>query len=206
MFMGIFCPLSLSLLTVLCSLFWKGLVPVLGFLMFVLNFKDLLSISPSQCGLLCSHSYRYSPQTTRNGAKAQAGNHEVKIKGPEPVISQIIDKLKHINQVCSRGASRGVSGVGGFQISLASLALSLGSDRQSCVCLHLQQLWEPYVQSQCHPGPAQHQPHRAHLHLHGAASQDSACVWVVYGRMAAVQECFCWAPMPLAVEVQERWS
>ncbi|NWX03057.1 GPC3 protein, partial [Caloenas nicobarica] len=42
---------------------------------------------------------RYSPQITRNGAKAQPGNHELKIKGPEPVISQIIDKLKHINQV-----------------------------------------------------------------------------------------------------------
>ncbi|OPJ89507.1 glypican-3 [Patagioenas fasciata monilis] len=42
---------------------------------------------------------RYSPQMTRNGAKAQPGNHELKIKGPEPVISQIIDKLKHINQL-----------------------------------------------------------------------------------------------------------
>ncbi|KAM9227512.1 glypican-3 [Leptosomus discolor] len=42
---------------------------------------------------------RYSPQITRNGAKGQPGNHEVKMKGPEPVISQIIDKLKHINQL-----------------------------------------------------------------------------------------------------------
>ncbi|NXS94733.1 GPC3 protein, partial [Jacana jacana] len=42
---------------------------------------------------------RYSPQITRNGAKAQPGNHEVKMRGPEPVISQIIDKLKHINQL-----------------------------------------------------------------------------------------------------------
>ncbi|XP_010570851.1 glypican-3 isoform X1 [Haliaeetus albicilla] len=42
---------------------------------------------------------RYSPPITRNGAKAQPGNHEVKMKGPEPVISQIIDKLKHINQL-----------------------------------------------------------------------------------------------------------
>ncbi|XP_009330036.1 PREDICTED: glypican-3 [Pygoscelis adeliae] len=42
---------------------------------------------------------RYSPQITRNGAKAQPGNHEVKMKGSEPVISQIIDKLKHINQL-----------------------------------------------------------------------------------------------------------
>ncbi|OXB79708.1 UNVERIFIED_CONTAM: hypothetical protein H355_011094 [Colinus virginianus] len=35
----------------------------------------------------------------RNGAKAQPGSHEGKMKGPEPVISQIIDKLKHINQL-----------------------------------------------------------------------------------------------------------
>ncbi|NWU60280.1 GPC3 protein, partial [Pterocles burchelli] len=42
---------------------------------------------------------RYSPQISRNGAKAQPGNHDVKMKGPEPVISQIIDKLKHINQL-----------------------------------------------------------------------------------------------------------
>ncbi|KAK2528862.1 hypothetical protein Q9233_007145 [Columba guinea] len=55
---------------------------------------------------------------TRNGAKAQPGNHELKIKGPEPVISQIIDKLKHINQVGCRRASGDGSRVGGFQISL----------------------------------------------------------------------------------------
>ncbi|XP_025071263.1 glypican-3 isoform X2 [Alligator sinensis] len=42
---------------------------------------------------------RYSHPVVRNGAKAQAGNHEMKMKGPEPVISQIIDKLKHINQL-----------------------------------------------------------------------------------------------------------
>ncbi|NXA37030.1 GPC3 protein, partial [Eudromia elegans] len=42
---------------------------------------------------------RYGPQITRNGAKAQPGTHEVKMRGPEPVISQIIDKLKHINQL-----------------------------------------------------------------------------------------------------------
>uniref|UniRef100_A0A6J0V1F2 Glypican-3 n=2 Tax=Pogona vitticeps TaxID=103695 RepID=A0A6J0V1F2_9SAUR len=42
---------------------------------------------------------RYSRQPVRNGGKTQAGNHEIKVKGPEPVISQIIDKLKHINQL-----------------------------------------------------------------------------------------------------------
>uniref|UniRef100_A0A8C4YHL5 Glypican-3 n=1 Tax=Gopherus evgoodei TaxID=1825980 RepID=A0A8C4YHL5_9SAUR len=42
---------------------------------------------------------RYSHQAARNGGKAQAGTHEMKTKGPEPVISQLIDKLKHINQL-----------------------------------------------------------------------------------------------------------
>ncbi|KAF7237448.1 Glypican-3, partial [Varanus komodoensis] len=42
---------------------------------------------------------RYSRQAARNGGRAHAGTHEAKGKGPEPVISQIIDKLKHINQL-----------------------------------------------------------------------------------------------------------
>uniref|UniRef100_A0ACB8FXR1 Glypican-3 n=1 Tax=Sphaerodactylus townsendi TaxID=933632 RepID=A0ACB8FXR1_9SAUR len=41
---------------------------------------------------------RFSRQAIRNGAKSQLSNHEIKVKGPEPMISQIIDKLKHINQ------------------------------------------------------------------------------------------------------------
>ncbi|XP_053230172.1 glypican-3 isoform X2 [Podarcis raffonei] len=42
---------------------------------------------------------RYTRQAVRNGGKTQLSNHEVKVKGPEPVVSQIIDKLKHINQL-----------------------------------------------------------------------------------------------------------
>ncbi|XP_048370758.1 glypican-3 [Sphaerodactylus townsendi] len=42
---------------------------------------------------------RFSRQAIRNGAKSQLSNHEIKVKGPEPMISQIIDKLKHINQL-----------------------------------------------------------------------------------------------------------
>lgn len=34
-----------------------------------------------------------------NGIKAQSTNPEVKVKGADPVVNQIIDKLKHINQV-----------------------------------------------------------------------------------------------------------
>lgn len=44
--------------------------------------------------------YRYSQKAARNGMKNQFNLHELKMKGPEPVVSQIIDKLKHINQVC----------------------------------------------------------------------------------------------------------
>lgn len=44
--------------------------------------------------------YRYSQKAARNGMKNQFNLHELKLKGPEPVVSQIIDKLKHINQVC----------------------------------------------------------------------------------------------------------
>lgn len=36
-----------------------------------------------------------------NGIKAQSGNPEVKVKGTDPVINQIIDKLKHVIQVSS---------------------------------------------------------------------------------------------------------
>nr|XP_028570475.1 glypican-3 isoform X2 [Podarcis muralis] len=42
---------------------------------------------------------RYTRQAVRNGGKTQLSNHELKVKGPEPVVSQIIDKLKHINQL-----------------------------------------------------------------------------------------------------------
>ena len=46
------------------------------------------------------HLSRYSQKAARNGMKNQFNLHELKMKGPEPVVSQIIDKLKHINQVC----------------------------------------------------------------------------------------------------------
>ena len=38
--------------------------------------------------------------------KNQFNLHELKMKGPEPVVSQIIDKLKHINQVCVSSKTR----------------------------------------------------------------------------------------------------
>ncbi|KAM9826728.1 glypican-5a [Syngnathus typhle] len=41
----------------------------------------------------------YTLRVVGNGIKAQADNPEVKVKGADPVIHQIIDKLKHINQL-----------------------------------------------------------------------------------------------------------
>ncbi|XP_051881870.1 glypican-5a isoform X2 [Pristis pectinata] len=41
----------------------------------------------------------YTRQVVGNGIKAQSNNPEVKVKGTDPVINQIIDKLKHINQL-----------------------------------------------------------------------------------------------------------
>ncbi|CAJ1049844.1 glypican-5 [Xyrichtys novacula] len=40
----------------------------------------------------------YTLRVVGNGIKAQSDNPEVKVKGADPVINQIIDKLKHINQ------------------------------------------------------------------------------------------------------------
>lgn len=156
---------------------------------------------------LCSHSHRYSPQITRNGAKAQAGNHEVKVKGLEPVISQIIDKLKHINQVCGRQQGC-LSGRCPNQLSLPCTLTqrSWVSPSAAALCA------EPVPPQPCTaPGPQGTRGQSCWLPaavlVHGAASQDSACAWLTCACMAAVQECFCWAPsMPLAVEVQERWS
>lgn len=43
--------------------------------------------------------YSYTLRVVGNGIKAQAENPEVKVKEADPVISQVIDKLKHVNQV-----------------------------------------------------------------------------------------------------------
>lgn len=50
------------------------------------------------CSPVCAlHSY--TRRVVGNGVRAQSTNPEVKVKGEDPVINQIIDKLKHINQV-----------------------------------------------------------------------------------------------------------
>ncbi|KAI9533019.1 Glypican-5 [Dissostichus eleginoides] len=41
----------------------------------------------------------YTLRVVGNGIKAQSANPEVKVKVADPVINQIIDKLKHINQL-----------------------------------------------------------------------------------------------------------
>ncbi|XP_053555239.1 glypican-3 [Bombina bombina] len=42
---------------------------------------------------------RYNHQTVKNGFKSQTNNQDGKTRGSEPIISQIIDKLNHINQL-----------------------------------------------------------------------------------------------------------
>uniref|UniRef100_A0A8C3W0J9 Glypican-3 n=1 Tax=Catagonus wagneri TaxID=51154 RepID=A0A8C3W0J9_9CETA len=77
--------------------------------------KSFISFYSALPGYICSHSpvaendtlcwngqelvERYSQKAARNGMKNQFNLHELKMKGPEPVVSQIIDKLKHINQL-----------------------------------------------------------------------------------------------------------
>uniref|UniRef100_A0A3Q2ZQ18 Glypican 5a n=1 Tax=Kryptolebias marmoratus TaxID=37003 RepID=A0A3Q2ZQ18_KRYMA len=41
----------------------------------------------------------YTLRVVRNGIRAQSANPEVKVRGEDPLINQIIDKLKHINQL-----------------------------------------------------------------------------------------------------------
>uniref|UniRef100_H0WWD8 Glypican-3 n=1 Tax=Otolemur garnettii TaxID=30611 RepID=H0WWD8_OTOGA len=77
--------------------------------------KSFISFYSALPGYICTHSpvaendtlcwngqelvERYSQKAARNGMKNQFNLHELKMKGPEPVVSQIIDKLKHINQL-----------------------------------------------------------------------------------------------------------
>ncbi|CAK6450224.1 unnamed protein product [Pipistrellus nathusii] len=77
--------------------------------------KSFINFYSALPGYICSHSpvaendtlcwngqelvERYSQKAARNGMKNQFNLHELKMKGPEPVVSQIIDKLKHINQL-----------------------------------------------------------------------------------------------------------
>lgn len=50
----------------------------------------------------------YTQRVVGNGIKAQSGNPEVKVKGIDPVINQIIDKLKHVIQVSGKALSVGI--------------------------------------------------------------------------------------------------
>lgn len=66
---------------------------------------DLLCMSDldSGDGLACWNGAEidkgYTLRVVGNGIKAQAENPEVKVKEADPVINQVIDKLKHINQL-----------------------------------------------------------------------------------------------------------
>ncbi|XP_069468932.1 glypican-3 [Ambystoma mexicanum] len=82
---------------------------------FILKLKSHINFYGSLPSNICKHTSivwndtlcwngqemvdRYNHQIAKNSVKAQSSNHEAKLKGSEPVISQIIDKLKHINQL-----------------------------------------------------------------------------------------------------------
>lgn len=54
------------------------------------------------------HFVSYTQRVVGNGIKAQSGNPEVKVKGTDPVINQIIDKLKHVIQVSANALFIGI--------------------------------------------------------------------------------------------------
>ncbi|XP_068178514.1 glypican-5a isoform X2 [Antennarius striatus] len=62
-----------------------------------------VSVLASGDGLSCWNGTNivksYTLRVVGNGIKAQSSNPEVKVKGADPVVNQIIDKLKHINQL-----------------------------------------------------------------------------------------------------------
>ncbi|XP_006780389.1 glypican-5a [Neolamprologus brichardi] len=61
--------------------------------------SDLASNDAMSCWNGTEIVKSYTLRVVGNGIKAQIANPEVKVKGADPVINQIIDKLKHINQL-----------------------------------------------------------------------------------------------------------
>lgn len=43
--------------------------------------------------------FSYTSRVVSNGLKAQTNNPELKVRGLDPLISNLIDKLQHFNQV-----------------------------------------------------------------------------------------------------------
>ncbi|KAM7321188.1 hypothetical protein ACRRTK_019280 [Alexandromys fortis] len=51
------------------------------------------------------NSTSYAQRVVGNGMKAQSGNPEVRVRGTDPVINQIVDKLKHVIQSIATSVS-----------------------------------------------------------------------------------------------------
>lgn len=63
---------------------------------------------------MCPSDHSYTLRVVGSGIKAQSSNPEVKVKIVDPVVNQIIDKLRHINQVsCNPSLSRDPTPPGG---------------------------------------------------------------------------------------------
>uniref|UniRef100_A0A4X2K508 Glypican-3 n=1 Tax=Vombatus ursinus TaxID=29139 RepID=A0A4X2K508_VOMUR len=61
--------------------------------------KRVLKVAHVEHEETLSSRRRYSQKVAKNVSKGLTSTHDMKTKGPEPIISQIIDKLKHINQI-----------------------------------------------------------------------------------------------------------
>ncbi|XP_068597032.1 glypican-5a [Brachionichthys hirsutus] len=61
--------------------------------------SELASGDGSSCWNGTNIVKSYTLRVVGNGVKAQSTNPEVRVKGADPVVNQIIDKLKHINQL-----------------------------------------------------------------------------------------------------------
>lgn len=49
--------------------------------------------------LLLFFCFSYTSRVVSNGLKAQINNPELKVRGLDPLISNLIDKLQHFNKV-----------------------------------------------------------------------------------------------------------
>ncbi|KPP79202.1 glypican-5-like [Scleropages formosus] len=83
-----------------------GISPSFRELWIMAEWTALHMLGPDATLILKGKLACYTLQVVGSGIKAQAVNPEVKVKGADPVIHQIIDKLKHINQVGATSSNK----------------------------------------------------------------------------------------------------
>lgn len=83
--------------------------------------------------------HSYTLRVVGSGIKAQSSNPEVRVKVVDPVVNQIIDKLRHINQVSSHLRSS-LSGDSIHLFSLLPAHVRPSGSFQPCLCLRMMRL------------------------------------------------------------------